>query len=79
MFSSSMLYTFSLIVCILMILLSFYALAMALIRFRKQNGSSDPQVQKTATKQLVAGIIASIFLCVTGTGMLLVVLYFIFR
>jgi hypothetical protein len=76
---NSMLYTFVLIASVLVILLGLFALIMALIRFGKQKGSSDPQAQKSATKRLISGILSAIFLCIVGVGLLLVVLYYILK
>jgi hypothetical protein len=48
------------------ILLGAFALIMALVRYGKQKGSSDPQAQIVARSKLITGIVSAVMLFVIG-------------
>jgi len=61
------------------ILLGAFALIMALVRYSKQKGSSDPQAQIGARSKLITGIVSAVMFFVIGTGLTVVVLFYFFK
>ena len=77
--NASILILIALAASLVTILLGVFALIMALVRFGKQSGSSDPQAKVVARSRLITGIVSAVMLFGIGVVLMVVVLITFFK